>query len=125
VIDAAALLAIKREHLKRLTNERGAAGEQQVLTDNAHFMARPSGKTLNAILAALAETGIKIKKTSFDAIYIADVDSIMIHLLNPAEMREAVKKMTFIEIKTANQARVRADFSGYFFAFTEGEIQAA
>jgi len=33
--------------------------------------------------------------------------------------------MTFIEIKTANQGRVRADFSGYFFAFTEGEIEAA
>ncbi|GAB3836001.1 hypothetical protein GCM10028821_33690 [Hymenobacter jeollabukensis] len=33
--------------------------------------------------------------------------------------------MVFIEIKTANQARVKDDFSGFFFALTESEIAAA
>jgi hypothetical protein len=32
--------------------------------------------------------------------------------------------MTFIEVKTANQKRVQPDFSGFFFALTEKEIQA-
>ncbi|RQQ15535.1 hypothetical protein DF107_09070 [Burkholderia stagnalis] len=33
--------------------------------------------------------------------------------------------MMFIEIKTANQKRVRSGFTGFFFALTEGEIAAS
>ena len=33
--------------------------------------------------------------------------------------------MTFIEVKTATQERVKPGFSGFFFAFTENEISAA
>jgi len=123
LIDAAALVALKREHLKRLANQTGAAGEQEVLSANAHLIPRPSGEALSAILWALAENGIKIKKTSFDAIYMPT--SMVIEFLEPAQLREVVKTMVFIEIKTANQSRVQPDFSGYFFAFTEGEILAA
>jgi hypothetical protein len=36
-----------------------------------------------------------------------------------------LKEMHFIEIKTASQARVKADFSGFFFALTENEILAS
>ncbi len=122
-MDAATIVALKREHVKRLANQKGAAGEQAALAANAHFIPRPTGKTLQAIIAALAEIGIKIKKTSFDAIIIPEIAPI--DFLDPTGMREAVKTMIFVEIKTSNQARVRPDFSGYFFAFTEGEIEAA
>ena len=33
--------------------------------------------------------------------------------------------MCFVEIKSANQARVKPGFSGFFFALTESEIVAA
>lgn len=123
LIDAAALIAIKREHLKRLANQNGADGERSVLNDNSRLIARPTGKALRALLAALAETGIVIRKSSFDAIYLPE--DVHLETFDGDELIHAIPKMTFVEIKTANQPRVRPDFSGYFFAFTEGEIQAA
>jgi hypothetical protein len=123
LIDVAALIAIKREHLKRLANQKGADGERVVIDENSRLIARPTGKALKALLAALAETGIVIRKSSFDAIYLPE--DVPLGKFEGVELKRAVSKMTFVEIKTANQSRVRPDFSGYFFALTEGEIQAA
>ena len=123
MISAAELLEIKREHLKRLANQRGAAGENFVLSNNTHLIPRPTGRALEAILSVLAETGIRIKKTSFDAIAVPENE--IIDFFDPVALREMVKKITFVEIKTANQTRTRPDFSGFFFALTEGEIKAA
>jgi len=122
-MDAVTLLALKREHLKRLTNQKGAAGERAVLGANAHFIPRPTGKALANLLTVLAETGVRIKRTSFDAIALPE--PMIVDYFDTEQLRKIVDLMTFIEIKTANQGRVRADFSGYFFAFTEGEIEAA
>lgn len=123
MLDIAALLRMKREHLKRLANQSGAAGEHIVLTSGANLIPRPKGPALKALMEALADAGIKIKKTSFDAIYVPT--TTLINFADGASLRNAVRELVFVEIKTANQARVREDFSGYFFAFTEGEVQAA
>jgi hypothetical protein len=117
------LIRSKREHAARLANQRGAAGEQVALADMQHWVARPSGKRLKILLAELEATGHVIKTTSFDAIHIADVDRI--DFTDAAVVRAALPRMTFIEIKSASQARVRPGFAGFFFALTEGEMAAA
>lgn len=94
-----------------------------MLAQMPSYIPRPMGKQLGNLISALADTGINIRRASFDAISLpdgcqvdfSDMDSIHRHL----------PEMTFIEIKTANQARVKPDFSGFFFAFTEGELLAA
>ena len=122
--DAIDLLNLKREHIKRLANQKGAAGEAEALALNPHFVPRPKGAGLKQLMAALAESGTAIRKSSFDAIALPEgVDTI--DFLDVEAIRELLPRMVFIEIKTANQARVRKDFSGFFFAFTEGEIAAA
>lgn len=119
----AELINLRRQHLVRLANQNGAAGEAHVVSEKTEYLARPKGQGGKNLLAALRETGITIKLASFDAIALpvgcnvdfSDMDEIRMYLAD----------MTFIEIKTANQPRVRPDFSGFFFAFTEGEILAS
>jgi hypothetical protein len=41
------------------------------------------------------------------------------------DLRKVLPDMIFIEVKTATQERVKADFTNFFFAFTENEISAA
>ena len=86
-------------------------------------MPRPKGVDLATLLTALRDSGVVIKKAGFDAIALPagrDIDFADI-----ASVKANLQDMTFIEIKTANQARVRPDFSGFFFAFTEGELMAS
>jgi hypothetical protein len=61
---AVELINLKREHLKRLANQKGAAGELEVLAKNRHFVARPKGAALSLLMHALNETDIVIKKSS-------------------------------------------------------------
>ena len=119
MVSASDLIAIKREHLKRLANQSGAAGEQHVLSENSALFPRPTGRELAALLTTLEQSGIRIKGSSFDAVSLPT--GAVANYFDP----EIVAKAIFIEIKTANQTRVQADFTGFFFAFTEGEIQAA
>ena len=42
-----------------------------------------------------------------------------------SEVRRALGRMVFVEIKTANQDRVQDDFAGFFFSLTEKEVEAA
>ena len=88
-----------------------------------HWVPRPKGKGLKILLATLAESGVSIKGSSFDAIACEDSDRI--DFTDSISVRAALPRMMFIEIKTANQARVRPGFSGFFFALTESEIMAA
>ncbi|MDT3735873.1 MAG: hypothetical protein ROZ00_06600 [Denitratisoma sp.] len=118
-----AVILAKRQHLARLANQSGAAGELTALAEMEHWVPRPKGAGLKVLLAALSESGVKIKGSSFDAIACKDADRL--DFGNPAAVRAALPEMTFIEIKTANQTRVRPGFSGFFFALTEGEIAAA
>jgi hypothetical protein len=122
-MDPLVVIVAKRQHLARMANQRGAAGELYVVSEAEGWVSRPRGAGLKILLEALARTGITIKGSSFDAIALDGVDGVNFTDLNQVEA--SLSKMTFIEIKTANQARVRPGFSGFFFALTEGEIAAA
>ncbi|TGE28148.1 hypothetical protein [Hymenobacter metallicola] len=113
----------KRVHLARLANQQGAAGEIQALNNMSNWMPRPRGKELKTLLAALRDTGISIKASSFDAIELPY--AVQVDFTDEEAVRKVLPQMIFIEVKTANQARVKADFSGFFFALTESEIAAA
>jgi hypothetical protein len=117
------LIQAKRRHLARLANQQGAAGELRALEATDNWLPRPRGKGLKILLTALRETGVDIKASSFDAIELPQAEPL--DFLNEAAVRAALPSMVFVEIKTANQARVKPDFSGFFFALTESEIAAA
>jgi hypothetical protein len=117
------LINLKREHVKRLANQKGAAGEAEVLAANVHFVARPKGPALNILMAALKESGVIVKRSSFDAIALPA--GRVVDFTDAAAVKVSLPHMVFVEIKTANQARVRPDFSGFFFALTEGELIAS
>jgi hypothetical protein len=119
----AELINLRRQHLVRLGNQNGAAGEATVLAETTGYLPRPTGQAAKNLLATLSESGIVIKLASFDAIALPE--GSVVDLLNVDSIRQNLTNMTFIEIKTANQARVRADFGGFFFAFTEGELLAS
>jgi len=115
------VIAAKRAHLDRLANEGGAAGEESVILANDQWLPRPKGQVLRALLEALASIGKSIKASSFDALAVPSG----IDLSNPKHLCDGLSEIVFIEIKTANQARVRPGFHGFFFALTENEIEAA
>ncbi|GAB2793763.1 hypothetical protein HNQ93_003786 [Hymenobacter luteus] len=122
-MDPLDVIKAKRVHLARFANQQGAAGEVRALDDMSNWVSRPRGKGLKVLLAALLEIGIQIKASSFDAIELPQAQNI--DFMNVDQVRELLPHMIFIEIKTANQARVKPDFSGFFFALTESEIAAA
>lgn len=117
------VIKAKRQHLSRMANQGGASGELSALTAMEHWMPRPRGSGLKVLLSALTETGVVIKGSSFDAVAFPTAQQI--DFTNPVSVRSALPRMTFIEIKTANQKRVRPGFTGFFFALTEGEIAAS
>ena len=115
------VISAKRAHLARLANQGGAAGEQDAIVMMEHWIPRPRAGQLKILLGELAKTGIVIKSSGFDALALpgpVDFD-------DPISVRSNLAGITFIEIKTANQARVQPGFSGFFFALTESEIAAA
>lgn len=115
------VISAKRTHLARLANQSGAAGEQAALLSAEHWIRRPKGPALRLLLATLAESGVSIKPSSFDALAAPGP----LDFTDPAQLRNQLPSVTFIEIKTANQARVQPGFAGFFFALTESEISAA
>jgi hypothetical protein len=117
------LINAKRQHLARLTNQKGASGEVSIIAQMNNWVSRPSGKALKTLLSALAETGVVIKGSSFDAIAVTSETEFDFN--NGEVVRALLPTMIFIEIKTANQNRVVSGFSGFFFALTEGEIAAS
>ncbi|WP_181242603.1 hypothetical protein [Caulobacter vibrioides] len=120
-MDLFEIIAQKRAHLQRLANTNGALGEQGAVFAMQTWLPRPKGVALKALLAALAETGIHIRPSSFDA--IAAPAPVDFH--DQERLRAQLSDLVFIEIKTANQTRVKPGFAGFFFALTEGEIAAA
>lgn len=117
------VLNSKKEHIARFANANGAAGETAIIKSSSDLIARPKGKALANLLSVLYETGIEIRGSSFDAIFIPNGRDI--NLLDIKAIRSVINEIVFVEIKTANQARVKEDFSGFFFALTEKEIQAS
>jgi hypothetical protein len=115
------VIAAKRAHLDRLANQRGAVGEQEAVLASEQWVPRPKGLALRGLMDALAAAGIHIKASSFDALAVPpDLD-----ITDTEAVRARLLDITFIEIKTANQPRVKAGFDGFFFALTENEIAAA
>lgn len=117
------LVQLRRSHLLRFANQSGAAGEALIVSDQSGYVPRPKGILAKNLLAVLKENGIDIRLTSFDAISLPQ--GCVIDLSDVTSIRSLLPYMTFIEIKTANQPRVKDDFSGFFFAFTESELLAA
>lgn len=117
------VIRAKREHIARMANQSGASGELAILSEMEHWVPRPRGVGLKNLLAALSETGVVIKGSSFDAIGFPTAEQI--DFADYDAVRSSLQRMTFIEIKTANQGRVRPGFAGFFFALTEGEIAAS
>jgi hypothetical protein len=117
------VIEAKRQHLARLANQRGAAGEIGAVAEMANWVPRPRGPGLKILLAALCDAGIIVKRASFDAVALPQMEQL--DFTDLEAVKAALPGMVFIEIKTANQARVGSDFSGFFFALTEGEIAAS
>ena len=117
------LVYAKRAHVARFANRSGAEGEAAALSEMEHWVQRPKGVELRHLLAALRETGIDIKGSSFDAISLPG--GVTVNFTDVAQVRTVLPRMCFIEIKTASQSRVKPGFSGFFFALTEGEMIAA
>lgn len=113
----------KREHLARLTNQKGAEGEALLITSIDDWLPRPKGQQLKNLIGALDKVGINIKWSSFDAISLPKGKKIDFN--NIESINAVINEITFIEIKTANQKRVKDDFSSFFFALTESEISAS
>lgn len=120
-MDLFAIIAQKRAHLQRLANTNGALGERGAVLAMKTWLPRPRRNELKLLLDLLAETGVRIRPSSFDAIAapgpvdFRDID----------RLRAQLDDLVFIEIKTANQDRVKPGFGGFFFALTESEISAA
>ncbi|PSU23839.1 hypothetical protein [Photobacterium kishitanii] len=117
------VIDLKKKHLLRFANENGAKGEIASIQANDDWIPRPKGQQLKNLLEALEQTGIVIKRSSFDAISIPS--NTQIDLNDIESIVKSILDITFIEIKSANQERVKEDFSGFFFALTESEISAA
>ena len=61
------VIKAKRQHLARMANQSGASGELSALAEMENWFPRPRGVGLKVLLAALIETGLAIKGSSFDA----------------------------------------------------------
>ncbi len=117
------IVQAKRAHIERFASKSVAAGEVVALSEMEYWVPRPKGNALKVLLAALRETGVTIKGSSFDAISLSGTSGI--NFSDEAAVSAALPGMCFVEIKSANQARVKPGFSGFFFALTESEIVAA
>lgn len=120
-MDLIEVITAKRAHIDRMAAQSGAEGELRAITATDNWMPRPKGVGLKVLLAELVAVGITIKGSSFDAISC----SKLVDFLDPLDVRNALDEMSFIEIKTANQPRIKQGFEGFFFAVTENEIAAA
>jgi len=117
------LINSKKQHLARYANQNGANGELVTIESNDNWIPRPQKNELKLLLTALEETGISIKRSSFDALSIPK--GVTVDFNDLESIKASLSKIVFIEIKSANQDRVKEDFTGFFFALTENEIKAA
>ena len=98
----AELINLRRQHLVRLANQNGAAGEAQILSEETGYLPRPKGQGAKNLLTALRETGITIKLASFDAIALpaghavdfSDLDDIRKHLAQHDAHRDQDRQST-------------------------------
>ncbi|MEZ9266208.1 hypothetical protein AB4508_07595 [Vibrio splendidus] len=115
------VIELNKVHLDRLSNQSGSNGEALAVEKYDDMIPRPRGKKLSNLLDVLAETGIEIKKTSFDALACPDG----LDLGNLESIRNLIDQIVFIEIKTTKRKNVTDNFTGYYFGLTESEIDAS
>jgi len=115
------LVTARKAHLDRLANQRGAEGERDLRLLQADWTERPRGARCRTLLSVLAAAGKPIRASAFDALILPPA----VDLDDAASIAAHLDDIVFIEIKTANQARVKSDFEGFFFALTENEITAS
>ncbi|WP_394652431.1 hypothetical protein [uncultured Sphingomonas sp.] len=120
-MNAIEVIRAKRAHLSRLANEGGAAGEIEAVSRVEQWIPRPKGAALSLLLQELSAVGVRIRRSSFDAISTPKPVDFGCR----ESVRAALPEMTFIEVKSSNQSRVKPGFEGFFFALTESEIAAA
>ncbi|MGR2998413.1 hypothetical protein ABMY37_01560 [Vibrio vulnificus] len=113
----------RKAHADRLSNTSGLEGESFAISQNSTWIERPKGQLLDNLLNELKRTGIDIKRTSFDAIELPK--GVSVDFSSVESIQSHLPQMNFIEVKTTSKSSVKDDFSGYFFAFTEGELSAA
>ncbi|MFN1618290.1 hypothetical protein [Vibrio rotiferianus] len=119
-----AIIKEKNAHLARYSNENGAIGEELIINNFNELRNRPKGKQSKNLLQALKEKeNIVIKWSSYDALHIPK--EIEIDFNDVESIKKSLQFITFIEIKSASQKRVKEDFSGFFFSLTESEISAS
>lgn len=90
------VIEAKRQHLARLANQKGAAGELSAVDEMANWIPRPRGAGLKVLLNVLRENGIVIKASSFDAIDLPHAATV--DFMDPVAVQTALPEMTFIEI---------------------------
>jgi hypothetical protein len=88
------LINLKRQHLKRLANQNGAAGEAEVLAANVHYVARPKGPALDTLMAALKESGVVVKRSSFDAIALPE--GVVVDFTDREAVKTHLRSMVFV-----------------------------
>ncbi len=104
------------------SNETGAKGEK-LLISLMGWVPRPKGEDLSNLLAVLADQGVRIKRTSFDAIELPE--GVELNFADRAMLARWLPDMTFREIKSASQDRAGATFGSFLFTLSEHEIEAA
>jgi len=100
----------------------GSAGEEFASLKQG-WLRRPTGAKMKQLMAALEANDIRIQPTSFDAIAVPE--GVELAFKNPKVLAEQVNDLTFVEIKSGRREELPEDFSGFFFALTYREIQAA
>ena len=112
----------KRKKLSKAATTRGSEGEQGAMMLFKNLIDRPKGKDMKNLLQALSQLGLNIKPTSFDKI---DSGGIEINFSDVNHLVKILSQITFIEVKSTDRKSIPEDFSGYFFALTENEIDAS
>jgi len=80
----------------------------------------PTGKQRQNLLVAFAKGGKVVYGKAFDVVKL----SAPVDLADVAEVEKHIEQITVFEIKSTRK-KLRADFSGYFFALTAAEVLVA
>lgn len=116
------ILAGRRKHVKRLSNQKGANAELG-LFESGKYKKRPKGKEMQALLDAFETKKLNIKKSGFDAILVPE--GVTVDFSDTKSILTSFDVLKFIEIKSTSKEKVKPGFGGYYFAFTESEMEAA
>jgi hypothetical protein len=80
----------------------------------------PTGNQRQNLVVAFAKRGKVVYGKAFDVVKL----SAPVELANLAEVENHLEKITVFEIKSTRK-KLKADFSGYFFALTAAEVLVA